>query len=115
MSVSGWVRQAVFRRNFRFVLPHIKAGETPPPFFPSERKGTKKAVFLVFFLKKESKIKKKVEVVAEFVYATANKKGQDRPVFCLRKTLYPKPLNFFLKKLISLSPIKGNRAFNLNK
>ena len=85
-------------------------GLTPPPFFPSERKGTKKAVFLVFFLKKESKIKKKVEVVAEFVYATANKKGQDRPVFCLRKTLYPKPLNFFLKKLISLSPLKGNRA-----
>ena len=34
-----------------------------------------------------------------------------RPVFCLRKTLYPKPLNFFLKKLISLSPLKGNRAF----
>ena len=27
-SVSGWVRQAVFRRNFRFVLPHIKAGGT---------------------------------------------------------------------------------------
>ena len=35
-----------------------------------------------------------------------------RPVFCLRKTLYPKPLNFFLKKLISLSPLKGNRAFH---
>ena len=49
-------------------------GLTPPPFFPSERKGTKKAVFLVFFLKKESKIKKKVEVVAEFVYVTANKR-----------------------------------------
>ena len=28
VSVSGWVRQAVFRRNFRFVLPHIKAGGT---------------------------------------------------------------------------------------
>ena len=68
-------------------------GLTPPPFFPSERKGTKKAVFLVFFLKKESKIKKKVEVVAEFVYATANKKGQDRPVFCVQNTIHS--LNFF--------------------
>ena len=28
MSVSGWERQAVFRRNVRFVLPHIKAGGT---------------------------------------------------------------------------------------
>ena len=38
-----------------------------------------------------------------------------RPVFCLRKTLYPKPINFlFSKKIISLSPFNGNRAFVKN-
>ena len=31
-------------------------------------------------------------------------------VHCYRNSLYPKPLNFLFSKIISLSPLKGNRA-----
>ena len=111
VSVSGWVRQAVFRRNVRFVLPHIKAGGTPEwrnKSFAGLRHNWGRASSL--FICCHIGIPRCKNILWDFAKAIANKRRWNAPCFAYAKHYTPNPLIFYSQKIISLSTLNGNRA-----
>ena len=105
-SVSGWERQAVFRRNVRFVLP-LFCGMTKQ-IFRRTSPHCERASSLVICC--HIGITRCKNIQRAFAKAIAKQKAVKRPVNCYRNSLYPNPLNFLFSKIISLSPLKGNIA-----